>query len=60
MLCEMCMVSVVDSDGNLEMAFGHHLKDEPSDKRILGLRADHEFLRKDGLLVRYVIWESQR
>lgn len=59
MLCETCMVSVVGSDGNLEKALDQ-LRDTPSEERVLGLRADHEFLRREGLLMRFVMWQSQR
>jgi hypothetical protein len=34
-------------------------KSEPSKDRPLGLRADYEFLKQDGLLMRYVLWSSQ-
>ena len=57
-LCESCMVSVVDSDGDLNQTL-EKLKDEPSEERVLGLRADSEFLKQDGLLIRFVLWQSQ-
>ena len=34
------------------------LKDEPSDERPLGLRADWSLLKQDGLLMRYVLWAN--
>lgn len=53
------MVSVVASGGDLQKVF-KQLRDEPSEQRMLGLRADHEFLKQEGLLIRFVLWESQK
>jgi len=55
LLCEPCMLTMVGShDGNLQGML-LELKDEPSEDRIFGLRADYDLLRQDGLLMRYVL-----
>lgn len=59
LLCEACMVSVVSNDGSLERTL-KELKDEPTPERVLGLRADAELLRKDGLLGRWIVWETSK
>lgn len=58
MLCETCAVSVVDSEGDLEKAL-KVVEDDTGEERVLGLRADYEFLKQHGLLMRFVLWESQ-
>lgn len=59
LLCEACMVLTAACDGSLDQAL-KHIPSGPSQQRPVGVRADHEFLRKDGLLVKHVLWESQR
>jgi len=55
LLCETCMPAMVGShDGDLQGMLGD-LKDQPSEDRIIGLRADYDLLRQDGLLMRYVL-----
>ncbi|KAK5132049.1 hypothetical protein LTR08_000386 [Meristemomyces frigidus] len=58
-LCEHCMLSLTGVyDGDLQMMLTK-LEDDPSEARPLGLRADAEFLKQDGLLMRYVLWSTQ-
>ena len=58
-LCDDHMVSLMrEFDGNLQTML-IELKDEPTEKRILGLRADYEFLKEDGLLMRYVLGSTE-
>lgn len=59
MLCEACMVSLVSNHGDLDRTLDR-LEDKPSQQRILGLRADCGFLRQEGLLMKYVLWQSQK
>ncbi|KAI6804997.1 hypothetical protein KC332_g14336 [Hortaea werneckii] len=57
-LCETCMVNLADKHkGDLQQMLTD-LKDEPSDERPLGLRADWDLLKQDGLLMRYVLWAN--
>ncbi|KAI6884660.1 hypothetical protein KC363_g3543 [Hortaea werneckii] len=57
-LCETCMVNLADKHkGDLQHMLTD-LKDEPSDERPLGLRADWDLLKQDGLLMRYVLWAN--
>ena len=57
-LCEQCAVVVTGSyDGDLQNMLPE-MKDEPTEERMLGLRADYELLREDGLLMQYVLWSS--
>ena len=59
-LCEACMVPLVGQyDGDLQKMIAE-MKDEPTEERMLGLRADYELLKQDGLLMRYVLWSSQQ
>lgn len=54
-ICETCMMELTGlHDGNLHGMLTS-LKDGPSDQRPLGLRADAEFLRADGLLVQHLM-----
>lgn len=53
------MVAVVSCDGDLERAL-EQLQDEEGEERLLGLRADAEFLSTNGLLMRFVVWESEQ
>jgi len=58
-LCETCMLSLTGQhDGNLQEMLGE-LEDESSDERPLGLRADYELLKEDGLLMRYILWATE-
>lgn len=59
-VCECCMVLLSGMyDGDLQkMLCG--IKDEATEERIFGLRADYELLKEDGLLMRYVLWHSQQ
>ncbi|KAK5112049.1 hypothetical protein LTR62_004583 [Meristemomyces frigidus] len=59
LLCETCRVSLEMTEGNLEAMLGG-LEDGMSEERPLGLRADVEFLRFGGLLMRFVLWSSSR
>lgn len=59
LVCEACMVSIVSHDGDLNNAL-KGLKDEPSEERMLGLRADCGLLGREGLLMRWVVWESRK
>lgn len=57
-LCETCMLNLADNHkGDLQQMLSV-LKDEPSDERPLGLRADWSLLKQDGLLMRYVLWAN--
>ncbi|KAI7281450.1 hypothetical protein KC345_g4133 [Hortaea werneckii] len=57
-LCETCMLNLADKHkGDLQQMLSV-LKDEPSDERPLGLRADWSLLKQDGLLMRYVLWAN--
>ncbi|KAI6829490.1 hypothetical protein KC340_g9720 [Hortaea werneckii] len=57
-LCETCMLSLTDKHkGDLHQML-NVLKDEASDERPLGLRADWSLLKQDGLLMRYVLWAN--
>ncbi|RMY70635.1 hypothetical protein D0863_05673 [Hortaea werneckii] len=57
-LCETCMLNLADKHkGDLQQMLSV-LKDEPSDERPLGLRADWNLLKQDGLLMRYVLWAN--
>ncbi|RMX98739.1 hypothetical protein D0868_09925 [Hortaea werneckii] len=52
-LCETCMLSLADKHkGDLHQMLSV-LKDEASDERPLGLRADWSLLKQDGLLMRF-------
>ena len=58
MLCESCMVVLTGvHDGDLQKMLPE-MKDEVTDEKMLGLRADYELLKEDGLLMRYVLWSS--
>ncbi|RMZ29689.1 hypothetical protein D0859_06217 [Hortaea werneckii] len=56
-LCETCMNLADKHRGDLQQMLSV-LKDEPSDERPLGLRADWSLLKQDGLLMRYVLWAN--
>ncbi|GAB1736134.1 hypothetical protein NU219Hw_g6184t1 [Hortaea werneckii] len=57
-LCETCMLSLADQHkGDMQQMLSV-LKDEPSEERPLGLRADWNLLKQDGLLMRYVLWAN--
>lgn len=57
-LCEECMLVLRGVyDGDLQKMLPE-LKDEVTDQKILGLRADYELLKQDGLLMRYVLWSN--
>ncbi|KAK3067503.1 hypothetical protein LTR53_015591 [Teratosphaeriaceae sp. CCFEE 6253] len=59
-LCETCMLSLTGLyDGDLQEMLGE-LRDDFSDERPLGLRADWELLKEEGLLMRYVLGASQQ
>ncbi|KAK0282516.1 hypothetical protein LTR91_001501 [Friedmanniomyces endolithicus] len=59
-LCETCMPSLAGVyKGDLQAMLGE-LTDEFSDERPLGLRADFELLKQDGLLTRYILWASEQ
>ena len=59
MLCEQCKVTLTGLyDGDLQKMLPE-LEDEATDQRMLGLRADYKLLKQDGLLMRYVLWDSQ-
>ncbi|KAK5116099.1 hypothetical protein LTR85_009381 [Meristemomyces frigidus] len=59
-LCEQCMLNLTGvHDGDLQ-AMLVELKDEPSAEKPLGLRADHDLLKQDGLLMRHVLWSTQQ
>ncbi|KAI7199341.1 hypothetical protein KC316_g3330 [Hortaea werneckii] len=54
-LCETCMLNPADRyKGDLQQMLSV-LKDEPSHERPLGLRADWNLLKQDGLLMRHVL-----
>ena len=58
-LCEHCAVTLAGGyDGDLQNMLAE-AKDEASEQRPLGLRADWELLKQDGLLVRYVMWSTE-
>lgn len=60
LLCEHDMVLLAGVyDGSLQ-AMLSLIKDEPSKERMFGLRADYEFLKQDGLLMKYVLWDSSQ
>ncbi len=60
LVCEHCMVELTGLyDGDLQKMLPE-LNDEESEDRIVGLRADYDMLREDGLLMRYVLWSSQQ
>lgn len=60
LLCETCMLSLTGVyDGDLQKML-EGMRDEPSADRPLGLRADFELLKQEGLLMRYVLWSSQQ
>ncbi|TKA32752.1 hypothetical protein B0A50_00977 [Salinomyces thailandicus] len=46
-----------EHDGDLQRMLAV-LEDQPSHERPLGLRADWEFLKEDGLLMRHVLWST--
>ena len=57
-LCEHCAVTLAGAyDGDLQTMLVE-AKDEATEQRPLGLRADWELLKQDGLLVRYVMWST--
>ncbi|RMY48743.1 hypothetical protein D0865_07909 [Hortaea werneckii] len=57
-LCETCMLNLADKHkGDMQQMLSV-LKDEPSDERPLGLRADWNLLKQDGLLMRHVLWAN--
>lgn len=59
MLCEYCMVILTGvHDGDLQKMLPE-LKDEVTDEKMLGLRADYGLLKQDGLLMRYLLWSNQ-
>ena len=53
------MLLAVGYDDDLQRML-REIKDEPSKERMLGLRADYELLKEDGLLMRYVLSSSQQ
>ena len=60
LVCEHCMALLAGMyDSNLQKMLPE-LTDEPTQERMLGLRADHELLREDGLLMKHVLWNSQQ
>ncbi|KAK3650343.1 hypothetical protein LTR56_006319 [Elasticomyces elasticus] len=60
LLCETCMPSLAGLyDGDLQ-AMLNELEDEPNDERPLGLRADYQLLKEEGMLMRYVMWANQQ
>ena len=60
LICEHCMVQLTGIyDGDLQKMLPE-LNDEVSEDRMFGLRADYELLKGDGLLMRYVLWSSQK
>ena len=46
-------------DGDLQKMLPK-LVDKPTQERMLGFRADYELLKEDGLLMKYVLWNSQQ
>ena len=58
-LCDQCMAMLVGSYKSDLQAMLPDLKDEPTEERMFGLRADYELLREDGVLMRYVLWNSE-
>lgn len=59
-LCEQCMLNLTGVyDGDLQSML-LELEDEPSVEKPLGLRADFELLKQDGLLMRHVLWSTQQ
>ena len=52
-LCEACVTDLETCGGSLETML-QVLEDKPSEARPTGLRADYEFLKEDGLLMRYL------
>ncbi|KAK5175200.1 uncharacterized protein LTR77_000337 [Saxophila tyrrhenica] len=57
-LCANDMTLLVGMyDGDLQKMLAE-IKDEPSEARIFGLKADYELLKHDGLLMKYVLWSS--
>ncbi|TKA83215.1 hypothetical protein B0A55_00662 [Friedmanniomyces simplex] len=59
-LCETCMPSLAGVyDGDLQAMLGE-LTDDLSAERPLGLRADFELLKQDGLLTRCVLWANEQ
>jgi hypothetical protein len=58
LLCERDMVLLTGvHDGDRQKMLRED-DDEASAERSLGLRADRDFLKQDGLLMRYVLWSS--
>jgi len=52
-LCEPCLADLQTCGGSLETML-QALEEKPSEARPAGLRADHELLKQDGLLMRYL------
>ncbi|KAK3674995.1 hypothetical protein LTR78_004928 [Recurvomyces mirabilis] len=59
LLCETCMVYLGVADGDLQKMLAG-MRNEPSDERPLGMRADIELLKPDGSLVRHMMWLSEQ
>ena len=58
MLCEHCTVTLsAVHNGDLQKML-EMVKDQPLGEGVLGLRADYELLKQDGLLMRYVLWSG--
>jgi hypothetical protein len=56
-LCEACVEDLRSCGGSLETML-QALTDEPSEARPVGLRADYELLKQDGLLMRFLVWSE--
>lgn len=58
--CEHCMQLLAGVyKGDLQKMLPR-LSDESMEKSMFGPRADAELLKEDGLLMKYVLWNSQR
>lgn len=59
LLCEHCAVTLTGVyDGDLQNMLPE-MEDKPTKERMVGLRADYELLREDGLLMKYILRTSE-
>jgi hypothetical protein len=56
-LCDACVEDLGGCGGSLETML-QAIVDEPSEVRPVGLRADYELLKHDGLLMRFLVWSE--
>ena len=59
-LCKPCKVDLEGCHNGDLSAMLAEIKDERSDYRLLGFRADHELLKADGPFVKYLTWLSRQ